>query len=336
MNELQVTTNIQAGSINFNFEETKAELESLLLEYQGAVFTDESIPVAKSINADLRKKQKSFDARRKEVKNEFMKPYNEFDSKAKELILLFDEPINFIDTQVKAYEEKKKEEKRKKIQEIYTEFIGEMAEYLPLAKIYNAKWENSTTTIKSIKEDISQVVESTEQAVSTITGMNSEASDKALAQYKQDLSLANAISYINRYEQQKAEIEAKLAKQREEEEERKKLAEIERIRAEERKKIQDEERIRREEQEKAAREIEEIRQAKAVEVLGIVESDAAPEESTDFNSESFDTEEPLGELPFVTVGEIKSVFTVVATANELNQIEMYMNSIGVHFVREDD
>ena len=348
MGELQVKVQNQLGKIEFNFAELKDSLSNMMSAYADAQFTEESSKEAKGEVATLRKIKKALSDRRIEVKKEYMQPYDDFESKVKELTELIDKPIELIDAQVKAFDEKKKAEKKEKIQELYGELIGELEEYLPLSKIYDSKWENASTTMKSIQEEMETAISSTEMAVSTIKGMNSEVTDKALEQFKADLSLANAISYINKHEQLKAEILAKEEQKRKEEEERRRRAEEERIREEERKRVAEEERIKDEVRQKA---IEEERQrvaeeeSKKVKAEPVEEFIPAPsndepeglEDAFNVNEEPFE-EEPFeveGELPFVTVGEVKAVFTVVATEEEVEEIEYFMNSIGVQFERGD-
>lgn len=327
MGELQVKVNNELGKIQFNFEELKENLSNMMELYKDAKFSEDTTVAAKKEVATLRKIKKALDTRRIEIKKEYMQPYDDFEIKVKELKCLIDEPIELIDKQVKAFEKKKKEEKRESIEEMYKDLIGNMQEYLPLTKIYNNKWENASVSMKSIQEEMDQAISSTTMAVQTIQGMNSDVTDKALEQYKQDLSLANAISYINKHEQMKAEILAKEEQKRKAEEERKRKEEEERIREEERKRVAEEERIRKEAEQKA---IEEERKR-------VAEEEKAKENLSDSLEKPF-TEaqfENKDELPFVTVGEVKATFTVVGTPKELEQIEMYLNSIGMTFERKD-
>lgn len=305
MNELTVKVT-QNGEIIFNnFDEIKRNLAEKMSEYKGAIFTDESIPIAKKEVASLRKLAKEVDGRRKEVKAAYMQPYNDFESKVKEITGLINEPITLIDEQVKDFEERRKQEKRNEIEEIYNSLVGEVSAYLPLQKIYNPKWENATTKLKAISAEIERAVMSTEQAIQAIKAMNSEAVPKALEQYKSDLSLANAITYINQYEQQKAEILRKEQERKQQEEERKKQAEIDRIRREERERIAEEERIKEEERKKV-----------------ITEQETKKQE-----------EKAAMEIQNEQAGETVSIVNIKVTGyqSEIDQVRMYMDSIGVDY-----
>lgn len=355
--KLEVRVDQKLGVINFNFEEVKSNLTEMMELYSNTEVTEDTSVSAKKDIATLRKIKKALNDRKIEVKKEYMKPYDDFEIRVKELATLIDKPIELIDKQVQVFEKKKKAEKKQKIQDTYKELIGEMEEYLPLAKIYDSKWENASTTIKSIKEEIEQAVSSTEMAVNTIKGMNSEVVNNALDQFKKDLSLANAISYINKHEQMKAEILAKEEQKRKEEEERKRKAEEERIREEERKRVKEKERIREEARQKAIEEErqriaeeeknkaeeerkqkeEEQKQVEKIEVIPTVAKDEVAIEVIE--EEPFVVEKPLEddeEAPFVVDEKVKATFTVVGTFEELEQIETYLNSVGLSFERNDN
>lgn len=302
-NNIVVVTQ-ERGVINCDFESAKAYLNQRLEEYKGATFTEDSKTVAKKVVASLRQEKKAFADRVKEVKSEYMEPFTKFEQQAKELIGLYDEPINFINSQVEAFEEKHRQEKKELIYAIYSECIGDMEEYLPIEKIYNPKWENATFLKKDIKVEIIDVVKASKAAVDTIRGMNSEAVDAALDRYKQDLSLSNAIAYINNYEQQKAAILAR-------EQEKQKQEEQERIRREEREKILAEQRAQ-QEKEVALKRAEE-------EKLAAVE--AAKAEAA---QETID-----GLIPDIAGDTNLYEYRMALTADAKEKLEMYLDSIGI-------
>ena len=202
--EIKVTQN--AGTIEFNFEALKDQLSAEMTHYKGMIFTEETKKEAKETVANLRKLKKDVRDKRIEVKKSFMRPYDDFEAKVKELDALIDEPIAFINGQVEEFERKRVEERKQLINHIYEENISDMKEFLPLQLIYDSKWENATTSKKSIKDSIIERVDATKKDVDTINSMSSDDVPAALELYKRTLSLADAIAHINRYEQQKAEI----------------------------------------------------------------------------------------------------------------------------------
>lgn len=217
MQEINLLVEQKDGSIETNFEEIKAALAAGLEEYKGMVFTAESQPKAKKTVASLRKLKNAMNDRRIEIKKKFMEPYTNFEAQVKELDKLIDEPIDFISGQIEEFERRRVEAKKAMICEIYTGIMAEhgtVMEYLPLDRIYDSRWENSTTTQKAITEAITAHVEHVEKDLDTIRAMESEFEDKGLAKYRATLELSDAITAMNQYQKQKEEI---LRRQAEEE-----------------------------------------------------------------------------------------------------------------------
>lgn len=300
MNELTVLVE-QSGEIKFsNFEEIKANLTEKMEEYRTAVFTDESIPDAKKYVASLRKLSAAVDSRRKEVKAAYLQPYQEFEAKVKELTDLINEPIVFINGQVKDFEERQRAEKKEKIVDLYKEIAADVEEYIPLSKIYDPKWENKGMKLSAVEKELVNYADSARQAVQTLTSMNSEAFDRAIAVYKGTLNLSEAIQVITQFELQKAEILRK-------EQERKQQEEIERVKREERARVAEEERIKQEERNKVLAEQESKKEAEK-EAMSI-------------------QQEHAGEKV------VKAQYIITGFASEFGQVEMYLDSIGVAYER---
>ena len=231
MQEINLLVKQKNGTIGGNFEELKTALKTELEVYKNMVFTEESKPEARKTVANLRKLKKSMNDKKLEVKKNFMVPYTDFEAQVKELDKLIDEPINFISGQIEEFERKRVEERKKLISDIYTEIITEhdtVTEYLTLQRIYDSKWENSTTTKKTIKEGIMKHVEHVEKDLATIRSMESEFEDKGIAKYKTTLELSDALTTMNQYQKQKEDI------LRRQEEEARRVAE------EEKRKVEDE------------------------------------------------------------------------------------------------
>jgi septal ring factor EnvC (AmiA/AmiB activator) len=186
--------------------------------------------------------------------------------------------------------------------------------------------------MKSVKDEMTVKLDTIRNNFALINSMVSEKKDEALRLFWGDLDVAKAMTMINRYEAQKREIEQRMAEQqrkdKEAEEERQRLnreRELER----EKQKVRDEElaRIRRENEIKT-----EAEQKAAVDEERIREEERL---ATEKRLMSIKMPEPVADLeaPF-DADEITAVFTVTGTAEELQQVEMYLNSIGVEFQKE--
>lgn len=306
---------LQAGKIIFNFEELKAYLQSFLDEYKNAVYTEESKTYAKKDVAHLRTMKKEVADRVKEAKKEYMAQWEAFEPLAKELLAMFDEPINLIDGQIKGFEEDRIARKKELIQSIYEELVGELAEIIPLDRIYNKKWDNATTKEKAIRDEIVSQATAARIALDTIRGMRSDAESKALDVYKQTLSLPEAIACINAYEAQKAEILRK-------EQEQQREAELERIRREEREKLEAERKVleEREAQRRAAEEALEAQRRQLEE-----EKQAAVEQARETGAQ-----EVIESLtPDAEEDTQLYEYRVALSERGKEAFEMYLDSVGI-------
>lgn len=318
MNEITAVITQEQAKISCNFEEVKQAIQETLAEYKGAVFTEDSKTYAKKHVASLRAKKKELQDNLREAKKEYMKPWDEFEGQAKTLIALYDEPINLINGQVQEFEENRIAKKKELIQELYVELVQEeLREYIRLDKIYNPKWENATVKEKDIRREISAIADKTAKDIETIRGMNSDVVEKALAGYRVDLDLTDAISYINNYEQQKQEIIAR-------EQERRRQEEEDRIRREEREKALAEQRAK-EEKEAALRKAEEekeeaLRRVEEEKTAAVEQAKAeAEQEFIDSLIPDADGEENLYEYRISLSDDAKV------------KLEMFMDSIGIEW-----
>ena len=304
MSELQFNVMQNPGVIKMNSAELETQLAEKMSEYKGKKFTEETKKEGKKDLANLRKLKKSVSARDSEVKEQFMKPYNDFHTGVLRLIGLIDEPIGVIDGQIKSIEEKRIKERRADIQKAYSDIVGkEIEDYIPLEIIYGSSWTNAGTTMKSIREEVEEMAKKTKDEIAVISAMKSDVTEKALNMYMSNRSLSGAIQYINNYEASKAEILRKQQEEQARKAEADRQAEIERIRFEERQRIREEERIRNEARKEVVSEITKVDEVEAA--------------------------------PLSSVKSLKVVYTVVATPDEIKEIEMAFNSLGVYFERKD-
>lgn len=315
MEMVQAIITQQEGTVSCNFEQVEAVINGRLKEYEGAIFTEDSKVMAKKELAGLRAEQKALSDNLKEAKRKFMEPWEKFEPQAKALIALYDKPITLINSQVKEFEEKRVAERKALIRSIYEELAEDVSDYIPLDRIYDKKWENTTTKEKAIREGILSIAIGTRQAVATIQAMHSEAEGKALLVYRDTLNLSEAISCISQYEAQKAEILRR-------EQERQHEAELARVRREEQEKLMAEQKAREAleaERRRAAEELEAQRRQAEEEKQAAVEQ--AKEEAAQEVIESLspDTEEET------TLYE----YRVALSEEGKKQFEMYLDSVGI-------
>ena len=332
MENIQAVITQQAATIECNFQEVEQAINARLAEYEGAVFTEDSRVMAKKEVASLRAEKKNLMDNLREAKRTYMAPWDAFEPRAKALISLYDKPIELIDGQVKAFEEKRIAGKRELIRQVYEELAGDVADIIPLKKIYSSKWENAGTREKAIREEIGNAAVNARQALETIHGMHSEAEEEALRIYRDTLNLSDAVAHINSYERQKQEILAREAERRHQEElERIRREERERVEAERRAKEEREAALRRAEEEKAAalRKAEEekaaaLRQAEMEKAAAVEQArEEAAQEVVDSLSPELDGDTVTYEYRMELTEDAKA------------KLEMYLDSVGIDYEVEE-
>lgn len=182
--------------IGFNFEELKAELTARLDYYSSLVVTEDTVKEGKAERAKLSKLREAVEAKRKEVKRDYMAPYTDFESKVKELVAIIDAPIAAIDGQIKAFDDLRREEKRAEIQKTYAALVpAEMQTILPLERIFDPKWLNATVKIKAVEEGLAAMVQQTEDDLQVLDMVEPEFAAAVRARYMETLNIGAALRY---------------------------------------------------------------------------------------------------------------------------------------------
>ena len=208
--ELRVNEYQLPEKISFNFEELKCELQEKVSHYETLVYTDEQIQEAKKDKANLNKLKKALNDERIRREKEYMIPFNDFKSKVNEIISIIDKPIAVIDSQVKSYEEQKKQDKMDAIVEFFNSC--EVPEWLHFSQIMQDKWLNASVSMKSIQEEINARLEQIKNDLATLSNLP-EFGFEATEVYKTSLDMNKAISEAQRMSQiQKAKAEAEAKK----------------------------------------------------------------------------------------------------------------------------
>lgn len=188
--------------IQWNQEEVKAWVAARVQDYKSIAYTADQVKDMKKDRAELNKLRTAFEDERKRLKKACMEPYNRFEQQVKEVAALIDEPIQLIDSQLLEIEERRKQEKKKRIEELF-QTIG-FQNFVTLERIADPKWLNATVSLGKIEEQMKSEMYRIGTEVATI-GKLPEFSFEALEVYKKTLNLNQAIAE----EQRLAEIQKK-------------------------------------------------------------------------------------------------------------------------------
>lgn len=201
-------------SIDFNFEELKAEIQAKLEKYQGLAYTDDTIKDAKADRATLNKFTKALNSKKQEIKKQCLAPYTDFEAKIKELTGLVDDPLQAIDAQVKGYEERLKQDKHEAIKNFWEKTESNVKTLVKLERVFDSRWLNKTYSMSKIEEEIKTFLESAETELATIEELETEFEDQVIRVYLQSFSIAAALAENKKLLEQKAKREAYAEQQR--------------------------------------------------------------------------------------------------------------------------
>ena len=182
--ELKVEEIKALAPIQFNYEDIKKWITEKAKEYKSMVYTEETITNAKSDRATLNKVAKALNDEKIRIKKKVLKPFEDFESKCKELQGIITDASNSIDIQVKAFETKEQEEKKKQIEDLFNTYIGDFKELIIFEQIFNQRWLNKTYTIKKIEDEIKHLIAKTTTDLKVIDAqIQDESINKSVKNY---------------------------------------------------------------------------------------------------------------------------------------------------------
>ncbi len=237
--------------IEWNRAELEAAVKAKVAQYEGVTYTDDTIQAAKADRAELNKLKAAIEDRRKIVKKVINEPYTVFEKELKGILALIDTPVGIIDTQIKDYENQKKEEKKEQIREAYSAAIGELEKVITFERLFDPRYLNATYSLTKAIADIQGKIEKVKTDLQTIDEMCSDYKTNAQDIYLKTLDLSKAMAEEKRLHDLKEKMEAD--KRAREEAERRRI-EQEEARRQELARRQAEEAKRREAERQAAQE----------------------------------------------------------------------------------
>lgn len=214
-----------AQKIQWNFPELKQEIAETVQSYEASVYTDNMIKQAKADRARLRKFVEALEAKRREIKKKYLEPYEEFERQEKELTAIVQKAIDNIDGQVKAFEERQRAEKTEKIREFYEENIHDIGKYLPFERVFQPEYANASTTMKSVKEEITALIQRVDEGLAILNEVDSPYVGDMKSVFLQTYDIGAALAEKNRLEvaeRKRQEYEAERQRQKVEREAREK------------------------------------------------------------------------------------------------------------------
>ncbi len=314
-------------TIMWNREELEAAVKVKIAAYENVIYTEDNIKQAKADRAELNKLAKAIEDRRKMVKKKINEPYELFEKELKEVLELIAKPISIIDTQVKAFEDQQKEEKRKQIEAAYQEVIGNLEEVLPFERVFDPRYLNQTFKLLQAQQEVKSKVQTVKIDIETIDSLDSKYKLNAKDVYIKTLDLSKALAENKRLSDLEEKLEAEKRRKAEEEAERQRKAE-ERRKAEEERLAAERAVAEKAQQENVTKQAESVSKP-AENVINEAESATNTQESVINGNSAVDAFAPKPEEE----KKFKTRFCAVGTKEQLNGLVEYMKTNNIEFGR---
>lgn len=183
------------------------EIDKATKYADGLLCTEETVKTVKNVRADLNRQFNELEDQRKAVKKAVLAPYETFEAVYKECVSdKFKAADTALKTKIDDVENGLKAEKEKQIREYYSELcVAYGIDFVPYEKL-NINITKSTS-LKAFKEYVEKVLSAVMDDLAVIS--KQQYKDEILAEYKQSLSLKQAVTHV---EDIHAAIEAEKAK----------------------------------------------------------------------------------------------------------------------------
>ncbi len=212
------SVSVKDGKVVSNIVEVKSAMaakksELLSTEYVGT--REEQMSMIRDAKAAVNKFKDATTKAKTSVKKELMKPFADFEKTANETIKMAEETYDDLNGRYLTLDAERKAEKRAKIRKEYDSIalecgVGEFADAL-YGLIYDTTWENTASSMKSIKESIKKACESYVQGLSTLQMIQADDDirKKALEMFNENLDAVKAMAYITSEMAARAETKAR-------------------------------------------------------------------------------------------------------------------------------
>ena len=212
------SVSVKDGKVVSNIVEVKSAMaakksELLSTEYVGT--REEQMAMIRDAKAAVNKFKDATTKAKTSVKKELMKPFADFEKTANETIKMAEETYDDLNGRYLTLDAERKAEKRAKIRKEYDSIalecgVEEFADAL-YGLIYDTTWENTASSMKSIKESIKKSCESYVQGLSTLQMIQADDDirKKALEMFNKNLDAVKAMAYITSEMAARAEAKAR-------------------------------------------------------------------------------------------------------------------------------
>ena len=147
--------------VKFNYEEMEANLDAVLVKYQGLTFTDSDAAECKKTIAELRKGQKALSEFRLKTKKELTESVTDFEKQCKKLHDKFETVISPLTIQNDQFELDRRELKRVEIQNVIDSLIADhlLSDKYAAKLVILEEYFNKGKAIKAIAKELAALAD---------------------------------------------------------------------------------------------------------------------------------------------------------------------------------
>lgn len=190
-----------------NYEDLYQRLSEEIELYRGYEVTEDNIPEAKKVKANLNSLAKQIEDERKRVKKVYEAPLKDFEAKVKTLSGMVTEVSNEIKEQLDSYDRIRQEKKYAWCEEKWIEIGGETAKLIDYTKLHKPSWMNVTTSITKIEEEMQSALRQINSNIEMIKAMSIPEQERILGTYLTTLDINLALTERAKIVEEKAKVE---------------------------------------------------------------------------------------------------------------------------------
>lgn len=197
-----------------NLDRVKEWVERQTEHDRSLVVTSDNEEAVKARCAELNKLTEQIETKRKEVKKAYQAPLVVFENKCKAVVAALQEPKDHLWAQIKAADERRKNEKRNVLVDYYVNITGDNYAYRPFETIEQASWLTKTARVENTYKVLDEIADSIRADISAIESVGGDDCAALLVEYKRGKSVTEVLKF---YEVLKAQRELQEERQRQRE-----------------------------------------------------------------------------------------------------------------------
>ena len=205
--ELQIITQAPKDPIQANLGALREYIVLVTKRFEGAIYSDDQIKLAKKERTDLRRLKDSIDTKRKALKAAWNAPYIAFENELKEILAQIDKPVMLIDQQVKDFEARQKQARREHLEEVFNQ-ANTLGELLSFDRVLTDEMLRASVSQARASNDLAnRVLQIVDEVTKLEALLKPEYRTNVLSAYFKDFNFANALMKQKELELEKAKQE---------------------------------------------------------------------------------------------------------------------------------